>query len=126
MEFFDLYFNIVTIAAAAYFLYTWYKLHTTGHLFPNQLLIPRDSKPEQCLDEEGFIDYMKPKLLICGLICAVSGAVGVLNTYAGIAEKWFPQIPKMKYYLSQGGSTVCLAAIILYVAVWSRARKRYW
>lgn len=123
---FELYFNIITLAAGVYFLYTWWKLRKAGKLFANQLLVPKDSKPEQCLDEEGYIASVSPKLLVCGLICTLVGVICLADSQLGLSAKYFSQIPDMSYYIAQGGNLICLVTIIVYMAFWVKSRKLYW
>lgn len=126
MEAFELYFNIITLIAGGYLLYTWFKLRQAGRLFPNQLLIPKDARPEHCLDEEGYIAYVRPRLFITGLLCTLVGVVCTLDYTMKISATHFSHIPDLQYWISQIGNLVCLASIIWYMVCWTKARKRYW
>lgn len=123
---FELYFNIITLAAGVYFLYTWWKLRRSGKLFANQLLIPKDAKPGDCLDEEGYIDYVRPKLLLAGIICALVGIICLADSQLDFSAKYFSQIPNLDYYIAQGGNLVCLATLVGYMICWTRGRKLFW
>lgn len=116
----DLYFNIVGLAAGIYCLYTWFKLKKAGKLFANQLLVPKDAKPEDCLDEEGYIRLMSPCLLLVGLVWGLSGGVGMAN------GQWHFLTERGSFYFALGSSIVCVAAFVVYLIVWLRARKLYW
>lgn len=116
----DLYFNIVGFAAGVYCLYTWFKLKKEGKLFTNQLLVPKDAKPEDCVDEEGYIRIMSPCLFFAGLIWGLIGAVGLANGQFRFLNE------AGAYWLGLGGSIVCVLAFVVYLIVWLRARKRYW
>jgi len=126
MDGFELYFNIITLFAGGYLLYTWFKLRQTGHLFANQLLVPKDIDPSHCLDEEGYIAYISPRILISGLICAVVGVICTADSVLDFSNKYFSQIPNLEYWIAQGGNLLCLIAIVWYMICWSKARKRYW
>lgn len=116
----DLYFNIVGLAGGIYCLYTWFKLKKAGKLFASQLLVPKDAKPEDCLDEEGYIRLMSPCLLLVGLVWGLSGGAGFANS------QWQFLGEQGSYYLGLGSSILCVLAFVVYLIVWLRARKRYW
>lgn len=114
----DLYFNLISIVAGVYSLYTWWKLKKEGKLFASQLLIPKDSGPEDCLDEAGYVAFIRPWLLVAGLILAVVGIVCLLDSYVGLVENSFT--------LDQVGNLLCIVAVFGYIIVWVKGRKRYW
>lgn len=102
--------------ATAYCLYTWFRLRKECTLFPNKFMYPGNCKPEDCLDKEGFMDYIQPKLLIFGLLllACTGGFVAV-------------------YFLHFAGIAVDLASILLplaifgwYIFVQNRAAKEFW
>ena len=116
----DLYFSIIGLAAGIYCLYTWFKLKRNGKLFANQLLVPKDSQPGDCLDEEGYIRTMSPLLLIAGLVWAVVGALDLANCTLHVLDE------TGSFYLALGGTIACVIAFVVYIVVWLRARKEYW
>ncbi len=122
----DLYFNLITLVCGVYCLYTGIKLKRLGHLFPNQLLIPKDSKPEDCLDEEGFVEYITIKLLIVGVVCTLVGVICFADSQYAFSAKLFPAVEKIGYYVSQGGNVLCLAVLVWYMVCWVRSRKNFW
>ena len=116
----DLYFSLIGLAVGLYCLYTWFKLKREGKLFTNQLLVPKDSKPEDCVDEEGYIRVMSPLLLIAGLVWAVTGALDFANCTLHFLDE------TGSFYLSMADTLVCILNFIVYIIVWLRARKQYW
>lgn len=114
----DLYFNVISLAAGGYFLYIWWRLKKEGKLFANQLLLPKDAKPEECLDEAEYVDFIRPWILVAGLILAVVGGVCLLDSFVGLAADSFR--------LNQMGNLLCIGAVISYIVVWTVGRKRYW
>lgn len=120
MDAMDLYFNLVGLAAGIYCLYTWFKLKKAGRLFANQLLVPKDAKPEDCVDEEAYIRMMSPCLLLDGLVWALSGAVGMAN------NQWHFFTEQTTLYFNLVSTGLCIVAVAVYLIVWLRARKRYW
>lgn len=126
MTAFDLYFNIITLVAGIYFLYTWWKLRSANRLFANQLLVPKDAKPADCLDEEGYIEYIKPRLLVAGIACTLVGILCLADSQLGLTTRYFSHIPKLDYYVAQGGNLTCVLIIGWYMFCWVRSRKLFW
>ena len=62
-----------------YCFYIWVRLLVEKRLFKNGLLIPKDKTAEDCLDEEGFITYMKPRLAVLAFVTTIYGILQVLN-----------------------------------------------
>ena len=74
-------FDLISIGCGGYILYTYLKLHMAGRLFPNSLLVPTGKSPKDCLDSEAYIRYIKPKMLIIGILVTLFGLVSLLTEY---------------------------------------------
>ena len=66
-------FDLISTACGVYILYSYVKLRMVGRLFPSSLLIPNGRQPKDCLDEEGYIRYIRPRLLVIGVAITVLG-----------------------------------------------------
>lgn len=109
-------FDLISTACGGYILFTWFKLHVAGRLFPNGLLIPNGKSPKDCLDAEAYIRYIKPKMLIIGVIVTAFGLTSLINQYVTL-------------YNSQVGlilTGVIFAAIVWFGVCSSKANRRYW
>ena len=126
MSGFELYFNIITMAYGVYAMYTAIKLWKLKKLFPNQLLMPKDSKPGDCLDEEGYVDYVKPRLLIFGIVLTVVGGICLVDSKWQISAMLFSNAEKANFYLVEGGIVLSLIALAWYVVCGMKARKLFW
>lgn len=116
----DLYFNLVGLAAGGYCLYTWFRLKKEGKLFASQLLVPGDAKPEDCVDEEGYLRTIRPCLLFAGLVWLLSGIVGMADS----GLHFFTEQGSYRFGLAS--TIACIVAVAVYFIVWLRARKLYW
>jgi len=123
---FDLYSNLITLFCGIYCLYTGIKLKKLGRLFPNQLLLPKDTKPEDCLDPEGFIEYIFPRLLVVGVTCTLVGIVCLAVSRLSLAAQYFPQIPDLEFYVTMTGIVLSIASLGWFMACWVKAKKLYW
>ena len=43
--------NLISVLCGGYCLYTWFRLVREKRLFENGILLPKDRKPEDCVDE---------------------------------------------------------------------------
>lgn len=80
---FDVVVNIITLGCGIYALYTWFKL-LAGKLFDNSLVMPRERTAAQCLDEETYVAYIRPRTLILGIATVISGGTGVVDSWYGV------------------------------------------
>lgn len=71
--------DLISLGCGIYCLYTWLRLLREKKLFKNGLLIPKDLKPEDCLDEEAYIRYMSPRLAALAVATLLYAVVQVLN-----------------------------------------------
>ena len=71
--------DLISLGCGLYCFYIWVRLLVEKRLFKNGLLIPKDKTAEDCLDEEGFITYMKPRLAVLAFVTTIYGILQVLN-----------------------------------------------
>ena len=65
-------------AVALYLFYTVFRLRRDRVLFDNKLLYPGGCTKDDCLDPDGFIDYILPRLIIIGAAFLLCGAFTAL------------------------------------------------
>lgn len=65
--------NLISVLCGGYCLYTWFRLVREKRLFENGILLPKDRKPEDCVDEDAYIRIIRPKLGILGLVVFLFG-----------------------------------------------------
>ena len=71
--------NLISVLCGGYCLYTWFRLVREKKLFMSSVLLPKDRKPSDCLDEEGYIKPIRPKLGILGLVILLFGVFSAIN-----------------------------------------------
>lgn len=74
--------DVFSAACAAYCAYTWVRLLRERKLFKNELLLSKDKKPEDCLDEDGYVSYVLPRL---GVLTAVLVIYAAFNLYCDLS-----------------------------------------
>jgi len=113
---FLLIFDYISLACGVYCLYVYMKLRLTKHLFKNSILLPSGKEPKDCLDEEAFVAYMRPKLLVLGIVTFLFGVLCLVDEKFNIYNLLVNEI---------------LTGISFLTVVWfgvcsSKANKRYW
>ena len=109
-------FDLISTACGVYILYSYVKLRMVGRLFPSSLLIPNGRQPKDCLDEEGYIRYIRPRLLVIGVAITVLGL-------AMLADGTFYQLSQG---LAMGLIGLALAFLVWYGVCSARANRRFW
>lgn len=75
--------DIIVMCVGVYGFYSWYML-VNKHEIKKTLLVGGNLTPEQCLDVEGFADFMGKKLLVLSADLLIFGGLSAYNSY--IAE----------------------------------------
>lgn len=79
-------FGVITGGCGIYCLYLWCKIHFGKQVPDNCMIVPREQTMAQCVDEEEFLGYMMPRLLIFGVVILAFGLVGLAEYYFGLLD----------------------------------------
>ena len=84
--------NLIDVVIAAmlagsgvYGIISSLRLKKVGKLFPNKMLYPGRCEPADCVDVEGFIEYIVPKMIIFGILCIILAAGTVVVAFAEVS-----------------------------------------
>ena len=110
--------DLVSLGCGLYCLYTWIRLIVEKRLFKNGLLIPKDKTAEDCLDEAGFIAYMKPRLAVLSIVTMLYGVLQLLNDSV-------LQTPLLNLWQTLALLGVVLAVLVWYAIASSKANREY-
>ena len=99
-------------AVALYLFYTVFRLRRDRVLFDNKLLYPGD-----CIDPDGFIDYILPRLIIIGVAFLLCGAFTALVVFIPAMDTLVCNILEIVFPI---------AAIAWYSFVSRHAAREYW
>ena len=69
----DVLVTILLVGAGGYALAACIRLKREQALFENKILYPSQCTPENCLDPEGYIAYIVPRMSLFGAVCVVFG-----------------------------------------------------
>lgn len=113
----NLLLDAVAIGCGIYCLYTWLKLVFTNRLFMNGILVPKGKTEKDCLDEEGYIDYIKPRLGVLAVFTTLYGLFFLLND--NLPQELIP------YPWNLAPLVVVLGVLIWYAACNRKANIEY-
>ena len=116
-SFLDLFMLLLFGGAFVYSMYTYIKLRRTGQLFDNKLLYPGGCARSDCSDEEGYIAFIGPKILVFSLICLLAFICEALLGYV------LPNLP-MAFHI--GAMVIEVAAFVWLALGYNAAAKRFW
>lgn len=88
----SVFLTFMLFACAIYGLYTAIRLRITLMLFPNKFIYPANCRAEDCLDEDGFIDYIIPRLMIWSLLMLVVAVAYTVNAFILMYDHWIIDI----------------------------------
>ena len=107
--------DLLTLGYGIYCMYTWIRLLREKKLFPNALLVPKEKKPADCVDEEGFIAQIMPPLSVLAIITMAYGVVSLVNDMSKV-----PFLPYPWNLLP----LAAVVAVLVWYAICDRRAKR--
>lgn len=116
---------LMLVGFGGYAFYTWIRLRRNWGFFPNKLLMPANCPPEECVDENGFLEYMSVRLLILSLLCFACAIIHLPVVLPNIAV--LLEMDK-NFYEVYGNVVPFFGFVVLawYMFVQHRAAKRFW
>lgn len=113
----SIFLSVMVLGCAVYGLYAAIRVRVTYMLFPNKFLFPANCKMEDCLDEDGYIEYIVPRLMIWSILMLIVGIVYSLNAFVFFYGGWIIDI----------ATIVVPVAVIGWLMVIQRSSaKRFW
>ena len=110
-------FLFVLFFIGCYGLYTVIRLGREGALFPNRLMYPNHCRIVECVDAEGFMDYIRPRLTILSVIMLIFGVVFLLQQFIPILDD---------LYVYTAAMALPVAAYIWFNQCLKKAARLFW
>ena len=110
-------FLFVMFFIGGYGLYTVIRLKKEQALFPNRLMYPNYCRIVECVDPEGFMDYVRPRLTILSVIMLLFGAVFLLQQFVPILDN---------IYLYTAAMAVPVIFYIWFTRCLKKAARLFW
>ena len=115
MFLFDLIITVMLLAGGVYSLYSCIKVKKEQCLFENKILYPSNCHPDDCIDPEGFIQFIVPRMTFFGIMCLIFGAA----TIAASVFEWGSVAAIIQ--------TVGVVGVFVYIMVINnRSARIYW
>ena len=106
---------ILLVGAGGYALAACIRLKREQVLFENKILYPSQCTPENCLDPEGYIAYIVPRMSLFGAVCVVFGIAVLVMSLLKVG------------IIATTVQTVIVLAVFVYISVvHNRASKIFW
>lgn len=116
-------FSMITLFFSVYCLYAWYQLR--GGTIPQKFaLLPKEFPPEKCLDQELYVRYLRPRLLVFSILMVLTGVVGLLDARLGLFEAMLPGRGVLLAILLT--SVLPLAVVIWFCVCLRKIQKELW
>ncbi len=81
MDDMNLILDLIALGCGLYCLYTWVRLMIGKRLFPNSILVPKEKKPSDCIDEEGYIAAIRLPMAVVAIVTTLYGAFMFVNEH---------------------------------------------
>lgn len=116
-------FTIFILLTGFYCLYAWYQLR--GGAIPERfVLLPKDFDPKKCLDQDRYVTYLRPRLLVFSLLTVFFGCFTLADEKLSLLDLWFPnQAFVLRLLLS---SILPLAVVVWFCVCLSKIQKELW
>lgn len=113
----DLILIATLLCCGIYAVYTVIRLRRNYYLESNKILYPTDCAPDTCLDPDGYIEYILPRLTVVGIAMLLQSALLAVSTFVlKLNDGWVDVL-----------MTLPIAAIFAYyIIVMKKAAKRFW
>ena len=115
--------SLLTFLAGLYCLYAWFQLRK-GTIPEKFLLLSKELPADQCLDQEQYVRYLRPRLLIIGVATTVFGGFTLLNDHFALLERWCPEQAFVIGLLTS--SILPLAVVIWFCFCLNKIQRELW
>ena len=114
----DVLLLVMLVGSGIYGLYSVIRLRRSCLLFPNKFLYPGNCAPEDCVDEDGFIDFITPRLAALSIALLLMGAAYAVRIFC---------FAHIYHWAVEGASLLLpLVAFVWYVVIQRKAAKEFW
>ncbi len=113
------------LGSGGYAIFIYFRLYREWRILNSFFLRPAQCPPEKCLDTDGYLEYMQPKLLWVGIICILSGILFIPVTLPNLAEIMGLNAT-IQNILLFGAPMVGFAGLVWYMVCQGKAAKRFW
>ena len=70
--------DIIVAGVGVYLIFLIFQAKYNG-IIHKTFIWRRDDDPSKCRDKEGFVNYLFPRVIACGVVLIIDGVLGVIN-----------------------------------------------
>ena len=108
---------VVILFFGCYCGYGFLRLRRERELFPHRFLYPNYCPFDLCIDPEGYMDFIRPRIAVLSVIMLLSGLTQFVSYF----------IPSMRTVgLSLSIYVIPFVAFLCYTSALRKAAKRFW
>lgn len=115
--------SLLTVLAGLYCFCAWFQLRK-GTIPEKFLLLSKELPADQCLDQEQYTTYLRPRLLVIGAVTTVFGGFTLLDDRFSLLEQWCPEQAFAIGLLTS--SILPLAAVIWFCFCLNKIQRELW
>lgn len=116
---------LLLLGSGVYTLIAYFRLRKYWAPFEHRFLLPANCPPDKCLDPDGFLEYIFPRLLIFGVLCCALG-IAYLPAAVPPVGKAIGLSDTMYYILTYSVAGIGVGAFVWYMFCQSHCAKQFW
>ena len=102
-------FNYILLFCGIWGFYAWHQLR--GSTIPERFsLLGKDLDPKKCLDQEMYVSYMRPRVLVFAIVATLLGVLTVLDAKFDLFAALLPEA-------AAGTATLVVGSLLPFVVV---------
>lgn len=116
-------FSLIMLVFGVYCIYAWYQLKD-GTLPEKFVLLNREMPANKCLDQEQYVAYVRPRLLVFSVAMTAFGVLSVVDAQLSVIQSWFPnQVFWIQLMLT---SVMPFAMVVWFAVCLHKIQKELW
>lgn len=116
-------FSLIMLVFGVYCIYAWYQLKD-GTLPEKFVLLNRELPANKCLDQEQYVAYVRPRLLVFSVAMTAFGVLSVVDAQLSVIQSWFPN---QAFWIQLMLTSVIPFAMVVWFAVClHKIQKELW
>ena len=111
----DIMITLLLAGSGLYALRSCMRLKKERVLFENKILYPSNCPPEDCIDPDGFIDYIVPRMSIFAYLCLLAGVGTIVTSLLDVGT------------VLMAVETIAVLFVFIFISVvQNRSAKTFW
>lgn len=118
-------FSFIMLFCGLYCFYAWYQLRD-GKIPEKFMLLNQTLPADQCLDQEYYTQYMRPRLLVFAIVITLFAGFGILDARFALLESWVPAGPAYLVGSLLVNSVIPFGVIVWFCICLMKIQKELW